>query len=191
MPSDGAAEAGGRGAGFAADLERARRGEALGYNALFRCHAPAVLSFVRARGVDDPDGTTNEVFLGAFRGLHRFDGDEPAFRSWVFAIARNKVVDALRHQARRPPQADGATAEHVGGDAECEAMARVGDAWVCDVLASLTEDQRDVLLLRVVSQLTIEEIATALGKPVGAVKALQRRGMRTLQRRLAEEGVPL
>lgn len=169
----------------------ARAGASSGYTALFRRHAPAVLAFVRARDVEDPDGVTNEVFLGAFAGLARFEGDEAAFRGWLFAIARNKVVDALRRRARRPVLAATEAPDRAGGDAEQEAMAHLGDEWVQRTLATLTDDQRDVLLLRVVAQLTIEEIAAVLGKPPGAVKALQRRGMRALQRRLADEGVPL
>jgi RNA polymerase sigma-70 factor (ECF subfamily) len=56
---------------------------------------------------------------------------------------------------------------------------------VRQVLATLTMDQRDVLALRIVSQMSVEEVAAALGKPPGAVKALQRRALATLRRRLA------
>lgn len=72
-----------------------------------------------------------------------------------------------------------------------DATNRLGTDWVLERLESLTPDQRDVLLLRVAAQLTIEDVAAAVGKPAGAVKALQRRELRTLQRQLASKGVPL
>ena len=73
----------------------------------------------------------------------------------------------------------------VGGCAEQESLDALATEWVDEVLAQLEPDQRDVLLLRVVAQLTIDEIAVALGKSSGAVKALQRRGLAAARRLLA------
>jgi RNA polymerase sigma factor (sigma-70 family) len=55
----------------------------------------------------------------------------------------------------------------------------------------LTPDQRDVLSLRIIAGLTLQETAEALGKRVGAVKALQRRGLAAVRNRIGREGVPL
>ena len=60
-----------------------------------------------------------------------------------------------------------------------------------EVCAELAPDQRDVLLLRLLGGLTLEECATTLGKTLGAVKALQRRGFASIVRRLEQEGVSL
>ena len=141
--------------------------------------------------MDDPDAVTNEVFVAVFRGLDRFRGDESAFRGWVFAIARNKAIDAIRWRARRPESPVAVDPALRGGDVEEEATRRLGTEWVVETLDRLTPGQRDVLLLRLVSQLTIDEIALAVGKPAGAVKALQRRALHTLQRLLTDKGVPL
>ena len=59
------------------------------------------------------------------------------------------------------------------------------------MLGTLSEDQREVLLLRVVGDLSIEEVAKAIGKRPGAVKALQRRGLAAIRRELARKGVTL
>ena len=59
------------------------------------------------------------------------------------------------------------------------------------MLGTLSEDQRAVLLLRVVGDLSIEEVAKAVGKRPGAVKALQRRGLAAIRRELARKGVTL
>jgi RNA polymerase sigma-70 factor (ECF subfamily) len=57
--------------------------------------------------------------------------------------------------------------------------------------ARLSADQRTVLLLRIVADLTAEEVAQITGKTVGAVRALQRRGLDALRRLIAKEGVQL
>ena len=76
-----------------------------------------------------------------------------------------------------------------GADAADEAMISLGDERVRAVLAGLPPDQRDVVLLRVVADLSIEDAAAALGKRPGAIKALQHRAMANLRKRIGEEGV--
>ncbi len=75
--------------------------------------------------------------------------------------------------------------------AEHDALSGLGTDRVQQVLAELPPDQRDVLALRVIADLTVEQVAAALGKKPGAVKALQRRALAGLRRRLSEEAVPL
>ncbi len=78
-----------------------------------------------------------------------------------------------------------------GGDVEREAIDSLGQQWVVSVCAQLSTDQRTVLLLRVITDLSITEVARATGKTVGAVKALQRRAIEVLRRRLVREKVLL
>ena len=123
-----------------------------------------LVSYVRAQGVWDPDGLANEVLLRALTQLHRFDGNESGFRSWVFSIARCRVIDERRGVGRRPRcvTLEPGVTSIVGGCAEQESLDALGTEWVDEVLAQLEPDQRDVLLLRVVAQLTIDEIARSL-----------------------------
>jgi RNA polymerase sigma factor (sigma-70 family) len=179
----------GVGRSFAQVLSAARADETWAYTALYRMCAPRVLGFVRARGVDDPEGVVNEAFLGAFRGLSAFEGDESAFLRWLFAITRNKVTDAHRRRARRREDPQLLGGELVGGDTEADAHDRMSAAWVRETLSCLTADQRDVLLLRVLGGLSIEEVAQAMGKRPGAVKALQHRAVRALRRQLSAGAV--
>ena len=71
--------------------------------------------------------------------------------------------------------------------AEAQALVTLGDERIRELLAGLAPDQRDVVLLRIVADLSIEDTAAALGKRPGAVKALQHRAMRSLRTRLAGE----
>lgn len=143
----------------------------------------AVVTFVRLRGARDPDDVTSEVFLQVFRGLDTFTGDEAAFRSWVFTIARRRVIDDARARARRPapeplPEHDTIT----GGDVEAEALRSIGDGRVAALLAGLTDDQREVVLLRIVADLSVRDVALVTGRSQEAVRALHHRALGALRR---------
>ncbi len=174
-------------------LAAARRGEQSGFTGIYRCLAGRVAGYLRGRGVTEPDDVTNEVFLGAFGNLSGFHGSGAAFRSWLFSIASNKAADWHRARTRRPVPLSGHAFEWSdvgGGDVEAEAMEELGRAAVGERLDCLTQDQRNVLLLRLVADLTLEETAEAVGKPVGAVKGLQRRAIATLRRNLDQAVSP-
>ena len=161
------------------------------YERLYRSLSPSVCGYLRIRGASDPEDLTSEVFLGAFRGIASFSGDEDQFRSWVFTIAHRRLTDERRARGCRPPLADGELPDSAGGDVEEEALRRLSAERVRSLCAGLAPDQGDVLLLRLVSGLTVEAIADVLDKTPGAVKALQRRGICALRRQLEREGVPL
>ena len=74
---------------------------------------------------------------------------------------------------------------------EDDALRSAGDERVRQMLARLAPEQRDVLLLRIVGDHTVEQVAEAVGKTPGAVKALQRRGLRALSKEISSGGVPL
>jgi RNA polymerase sigma-70 factor (ECF subfamily) len=84
-----------------------------------------------------------------------------------------------------PPEPGGEPA----ADAADEALARIGDERVQAILASLSADQRAVLLLRIVGDLSLKQTAEAIGKRTGAVKQLQRRGLAAVKRELERKGV--
>jgi RNA polymerase sigma factor (sigma-70 family) len=179
---------------FGALLEAAREGSESAWTAIYRGYAPQVLGYLRANHAPEPDDILSEVFLQVARDLHSFEGDERAFRAWVFTIAHHRLVDARRRVARRPvePVADPPEAVTATLDDAAElALARIGAEEVHRVMEALSPDQRAVLLLRVLGELTVEEVAGALGKRPGAVKALQRRGLAAIRRELGRKGVTL
>jgi RNA polymerase sigma-70 factor (ECF subfamily) len=174
-------------------LVAARAGEGWAFEGLFTWLGRPVAAYLRGMGLEDPDGAANDVFLRAFASIETFDGPEERFRSWVFTIAHHLVVDERRRVARRPKRttldAAGPDPGPPSRDAAEEAMTGLGDDRVRRLLAGLAPDQRDVVLLRVVADLSIEDTAAALRKKPGAVKALQHRAMRTLRTKIEEEGV--
>ena len=179
---------------FDSVLGAARVGADWAWAALYRDLGPSVRAYLRASGAPEPDDTLGDVFVHVVRGLAGFAGDEGAFRAWIFAIARNRLVDDHRYRTRRPvePVPPEALREAgLIGDVEEEALRALSLGRIRAVLTRLSPDQRDVLLLRILGELTIEEVAAATGKRPGAVKALQARGLATLRRQISRKAVSL
>lgn len=177
---------------FESKLLAAQHGAAWAFTSLWNEYAPAVAAFLRARGSREPDDLTSEVFLAVFDSIQKFRGGQAEFRSFVFSIAYRRLVDELRMRARRgihdewSPEADARRSP----SAEDDAHTRLGDASALRLLDILPPDQRDVMVLRIVADLTIEQVAEVLGKREGAVKALQRRALENLRKKVAPTRTP-
>jgi RNA polymerase sigma-70 factor (ECF subfamily) len=167
-------------------LAAAQAGAGWAFEVLYRDLAPTVTGYLRLHGAVEPDDLASETFLGVFTGLAGFRGDEDGLRAWVFTIAHRRLVDDWRKRSRRPQQADdsGDLAGHVGGDVEDDALERIGAGAVERMCAGLPEDQRAVLLLRILADLTVDQVAQVMGRSAASVKALQRRGLRALRNEL-------
>jgi RNA polymerase sigma-70 factor (ECF subfamily) len=159
---------------------------------LYRELAPPVLGYLRASGAREPEDLTAEVFLGVVRDVHRFEGDESRFRSWVFVIAHHRLLDERRRLSRRPETltaSDETPEGRAGGDVEVEALENLGAEAARRFIERCAPDQREVLLLRILGALSFSEVAEVLGKTVGAVKALQHRGIAAIAREMSRQGV--
>lgn len=169
---------------FVATIRAAREGEPRAWDDLFRRYSGPVAGYLRLQGARDVDDVASEVFLSVFRAIGTFVGDEAAFRSWLFVIAHRRLQDERRRAYRQPEtevlEGRGAAV----AAAETEASARAGTERVLALCAQLPDDQRDVMLLRVVADLGLEATGQVLGKTTGAVKALQHRAHANLKKLL-------
>ena len=167
-------------------LFAARAGAEWAWTRIYGELAPKIVGYLRAHGAAEPEDIAGEVFLQVVRGLPDFSGSRREFGAWTFTIAHRRLVDDLRRRRRQPAEATPADlverAAGVGGDVTEDGDARMAHASVRAAIDELPTDQRSVVLLRIIGDLTIEEIARAVGKRPEAVKALQRRGLRRLER---------
>lgn len=171
------------GENFASVLASAKEGADWAWADLYRDLAGPVTGYLASRGAPDPEDLAGEAFLQVARNIQSFEGNEESFRSWVFVITHRRLID-MRRQAGRRPQlhlSPNGEIEFAGGDVESEAVDRLVTDELVQAFDKLTDDQRDVLALRIIADLTLEEAATVVGKRVGAVKALQRRGLLALR----------
>ena len=153
---------------------------------LYESLAPAVVGYMRSQGIREAEDLTSDVFVVVLSRTRSFSGTEGQFRKWVFTIAHHRIVDERRRSGRAPQlePIDGAdlTGRQAGGGAEEEALGRLGTERIRLQLAALTADQRDVLVLRVIAGMSVDEVASMLDKRPEAVKALQRRALAALRR---------
>jgi RNA polymerase sigma-70 factor (ECF subfamily) len=171
-------------------LPAAQAGEAWALRVVYEELAPRVLGYLRARGASEPEDLTSEVFLTVFPRLAGLTGGAAGLRTFTFSVAHARLVDDLRKRSRREP-----TVEYDPHDdprstpsSETLVLEALAEERVRDMLSGLNDDQRDVLVMRILGELSLEQVAQALGKSVGAVKQLQRRGLLTLKKSL-EGGV--
>ena len=175
----------------AADLVSARRREPAAVTRIYAAYAPALFRFFLAAVGDRPtaEDLTGDVFKSAIEGLPRFRGRVEALGGWLFGIARHDLSDYRRRRARNPVQPlddllEEAAAAGGAVDPEELALDRVEGDRVLAALRQLTPDQREVLLLRLVADLTAPQVAGILNKSTEAVRALQHRGLASLARLL-------
>ena len=171
-------------------LMAAQVGAAWAFTRLYDDLAPVVTGYLRQQGAREPDDVASETFLHVFKGIGSFEGDEDAFRSWVFTIAHRRLVDEHRKASRRPsttPIADTDTG-HEQETADRVVMEEQEWERLEQHLAVLTPLQRDVVLLRVVAGMSVTETAAVVDRSQDAVRQLQHRSLRALEERLATEG---
>jgi RNA polymerase sigma-70 factor (ECF subfamily) len=186
------------GTAFDGTLAAARTGDAAAWRALLDDLSGPLLGFARGRHVDDPEEVLGETLLNVAQGLRGFSGDESGFRAWVFTIAHRRVVDAQRRALRRPstplpveelvPLAEALAA----GDDELAAAVDRLDATsrLQALLAHLTEEQREVLVLRYVVDLDATTVGRVTGRTTNAVAAITRRALLRLEEVLETARAP-
>lgn len=176
-----------------ATVAAAKAGDKDAFGRLWVELSPRVAGYLRSHGVADAEDITSEVFLAVFRQVRSFSGGGSALQAFVFTVAHRRQVDWHRHRARRGhwvpiEDADGLP---TASSTESVALARLEEDGVIELLHCLTVDQRSVLTLRVVADLSLEQTAAVLGKDVGAVKSLQHRALARLRRQTSPEPYPL
>ncbi len=174
-------------------LAAAIRREQWAIATLFRAYQPLVLRYLRAQAPGVADDLAGEVWVAVARGLGRFTGDEAGFRGWLFTIARRRLSDHRRNVGRRRtdpvPQErlDAADQTRDGLDPASVVVDRIRAQQAIDVImADLSADQADAVLLRVVAGLDVAEVARIMGRTPGAVRVLCHRALRRVAPRLAE-----
>ncbi|GAA2870092.1 sigma-70 family RNA polymerase sigma factor [Paenarthrobacter ilicis] len=153
------------------------------FSAVYRAFAGQVLGYLTAKGVPDPEAITQDVFLAVLPRLDDLAGGVNGLRTFIFSVAHARMVDEHRRKDRAPEQQEFEPERDTreSNSAETEALVRLAPSEVMALLEHLGEEQREVLSLRIVAGLTVEQVAHIMGKSAGAVKQLQRRALVTLR----------
>jgi RNA polymerase sigma-70 factor (ECF subfamily) len=178
-------------------IDAARRGDEAAFAELFHALHPPVLRYLRAMEPRTADDLAGEVWMAVAQHLTRFEGDAMALRSWVFSIAHRRVADHRRRSIRRrtdvtePSRLAELPGRH---DEGLDPAERVGEALngqeAADrIVALLPPEQAEVVLLRVLAGLDVEEVAELMGRSSNWVRVTAHRGLRRLADRISETGV--
>jgi RNA polymerase sigma-70 factor (ECF subfamily) len=172
-------------------LEGARRGDVAALTAIYDAHSPGLYRYA-CRVLGDPSlaeeclSETFARFLGALRDRR---GPTSDVQAYLYRVAHNWITDTFR---RGPPPTTDIEGLAIGDDApspEEQTSFQWERARTRRALARLTPDQRQVIVLHYVEEWDHARIAQVLGKPVGAVKSLQHRGLARLRRLMSREPV--
>ncbi len=172
-------------------LEEARAGSERAAAVIFDAHQAPLLRYLRWQEPSAVDDLAGETWLAVAERLGKFEGGEDALRAWLFSVARRRIAEYRRRGARRRtrPVAPEDLAGVPGGPDPSELVVETLSAQqaINHVAASLNPDQAEVVVLRIVAGLSVEEIAHVLGKRPGTVRVIQHRALRRLaQLRVAD-----
>lgn len=163
-----------------------RGGDQDAFQTLYERQRGALLRFVRRMALDgsDAEEIVQETWMAVIRGKERYVPDA-RFVTYLFSIARRRAMDRWRRRGRRPELEDGDALDQVPGPARTQPEAIVaGEALALAMVAALDvlpHLQREALLLRAETDLTIDEIAQVTDTTRETVKSRLRYGLRRLR----------
>ena len=178
------------GPSFDAVLAAAARGDDVAFGILWRDLQPGLLRYLNALAPGASEDLASETWLRVVGGLGRFSGREPAFRAWVFTVARHRAIDRWRRAVRRrdqPVPLDALVELPAPDDPASAAVDAISSRAAVALIATLPPDQAEVVLLRVVAGLEVAEVAAITGKHPGNVRVLAHRALRRLAERLGDD----
>jgi RNA polymerase sigma-70 factor, ECF subfamily len=136
----------------------------------------------------DAEDIVAEAFHRLLSALRHGNGPREHLSAYLYRIAHNLITDRYRRSPQTEAELD--EAWEAADDDPAEAAAQhIAQARARSALWKLTADQRQVILLKYFEGLSNEEVAAALGKPMGAIKSLQHRALDSMRRALAAEQI--
>ncbi|KPV51293.1 RNA polymerase subunit sigma-24 [Kouleothrix aurantiaca] len=170
-------------------IARAKAGERDAIGALYERYAPQIQRYIASR-LGDPvqaEDVCADVFVKVLESLARYEDRGWPFSAWLYRIAYARTVDVLRQSRRRHsvPLDEGQLGALEPPDEAI--MSRIAYHEIKDAMDILTREQRLVLRLRFDEDRSLAEIADALGRTIGSVKALQHRGLLRLAQELGSQ----
>ena len=150
-----------------------------------RYHTRIYKYVARRVGIADAADVTSEVFLKAFRLRYRYDQTRESCLPWLYGIARNTIGDQLRRTSRPTLHLDPTVVDEIA-DADDRAVAAAAAKALEAALGSLTEDDREALVLYAIEGLTYSEVAEALGVPSGTIGSRLNRARRKIREQIPD-----
>jgi RNA polymerase sigma-70 factor (ECF subfamily) len=168
-------------------LERAKRFDTQALEEIFDTFSPGIYRYAfRLLGDKDiAQECMSETFSRFLNALKRESGPDNFLQAYLYRIAHNWVTDFYRSKTPPPLPLDTNSPANSSDEPHQVLADEMASQQLRDALSLLTPDQRQVIVLKYIEDWENEAIAKTLNKPVGAVKALQHRGLEALRRILS------
>jgi RNA polymerase sigma-70 factor (ECF subfamily) len=164
-------------------LERARQGEREGLAELWRAFQAPLVRYLTTKRMQSPEDVASRVWIDVASSIDRFEGDDDDFRRWFFTIAHRRSVDEVRRSIRHDKLVnavdDVATAD--GADDDYESATALNRALT--LLRALPPDQAEAIMLKVVNDMPVCDVASVMSTSEGNVRVLVHRGLSRLRRK--------
>lgn len=169
-------------------VDRAKGGDAEAFGGLYDRFQPEIVRYLthRTRDADAAEDLAQQVFLKAWQAIPRYEDRGVPFKAWLYRMAHNQMVDHFR--SRRP------TSDLEGldlpVDSEAETLLLEGEMQEAlkGALERLTEDHRQVLVLRFLMEKSAREIGEIMGRKEVTIRGLQMRALQSLRREIESMG---
>jgi RNA polymerase sigma-70 factor, ECF subfamily len=170
-------------------IRGAKRGKTENFSTLYAHYVPSIYRFIYMKVThrEEAEDLTHEVFLSAWQNLGSYQSRGFPFSSWLYQIARNKVIDYYRLRKVKVALEDASPEQlKAEGDPAAELDKQFTLETVRSAIRSLSHDKQDVLLMKFMEDLPHEEIARTLAKSEGAVRLIQHRAINELKKLLRQ-----
>ncbi len=164
-------------------IERARSGDVDALGHLWRAYNHLLLRYFRGKGMAEPEDLASTVWVEVASSLSRFEGSEYDFRRWLFTIAARRRIDDIRstkRQEARTQRDRQTTIMEYAPDTQVVADQAAAIDRALAIIRTLPSDQAEAVLLRVIGELGIAEVAAIMGASEGNVRVLVHRGLKRL-----------
>lgn len=173
---------------YAEDLvRRVRANEPLAFEELYERYSPRVFGYLFQRlngDAEEAEDLTADVFTRVYEKIDGFQPQGAPLSAWVFRIAHNRLIDAIRRRPRQTQVTLDDAPEITSGPVFGGVEQQVALDQIKSGLAHLTPEQRQVIVLRFLEGKSLAETAAIVGRNDDAVKKLQARGLAALRRRI-------
>ncbi len=156
-------------------VEEAVRGSDTAFTILWRHHQPRMVRYL-ATFTNEPEDLCSEAWIKIAHSIKTFHGDASAFKGWIYTIARNCAIDLARKKSRAGIAVELSEEDWVGENSSV--------VEIMDVIRRLPQEYAEIILLRIVADLDVNDVAEITGKTPSNVRVMTHRGLKQLNEML-------
>lgn len=172
-------------------IRAAQQGDTRAFAALYRAHVDRIYNHIyhRVGSAETAEDLTSDVFLRMMEGLPTYEERGIPLLVWLYRIADARVIDHYRRSKRINNVEDIDMIEiGIEEDMDEPLVSSYNTTQIHHALQTLTDGQRQVIVLRFIEGLNLETTARLMGKTVDAIKAMQYRALQALAQALHRQG---